>query len=79
VIYIGDNLNDFGSATYHQGNEQRRAFVNQNHQHFGTQYIVLPNPLYGDWESGLAKDYNKLTPEQKLNAREQNLKAWSGK
>lgn len=79
VIYIGDNLNDFGSATYHQGNEQRRAFVNQNHQHFGTQYIVLPNPLYGDWESGLAKDYNKLTPEQKLSAREQNLKAWNGK
>ena len=79
MIYIGDNLNDFGAATYHQGNEQRRAFVNQNHQHFGTQYIVLPNPLYGDWESGLAKDYNKLTPEQKLSARDQNLKAWNGK
>ncbi len=79
VIYAGDNLNDFGSATYHKDNAERRAFVNQNHNQFGTQYIVLPNPLYGDWESGLAASYNKLTPEQKLKVREANLRAWSGK
>lgn len=79
VIYAGDNLNDFGSATYHKDNAERRAFVNQNYNQFGTQYIVLPNPLYGDWESGLAASYNKLTPEQKLKVREANLRAWSGK
>jgi len=79
VIYAGDNLNDFGSATYHKDNAERRAFVNKNHNQFGTQYIVLPNPLYGDWESGLAASYNKLTPEQKLKVREANLRAWSGK
>lgn len=78
VIYAGDNLNDFGSATYHKDNAQRRAFVNQNHDQFGTQFIVLPNPLYGDWESGLAAEYNKLTPEQKLKVRDGSLKAWSG-
>lgn len=79
VIYAGDNLNDFGAATYHKDNAQRRAFVNQNYKQFGTQFIVLPNPLYGDWESGLAAEYNKLTPEQKLKVRDSNLKAWSGK
>ncbi|MGE9551143.1 5'-nucleotidase, lipoprotein e(P4) family [Erwinia amylovora] len=78
VLYIGDNLNDYGTATYHQGNAQRRAFVNQNSRLFGTQFIILPNPLYGDWESGLAEGYNKLTPEQKLQTREASLKAWSG-
>jgi 5'-nucleotidase (lipoprotein e(P4) family) len=79
VLYIGDNLNDFGAATYHQGNAERRNFVNSNHTLFGTQFIVLPNPLYGDWESGLASNYNKLTPEQKLQVRDQALKAWDGK
>lgn len=79
VIYAGDNLNDFGAATYHKDNTQRRAFVNQNYKQFGTQFIVLPNPLYGDWESGLAAEYNKLTPEQKLKVRDANLKAWNGK
>ncbi len=79
VLYIGDNLNDYGAATWHQGNAQRRAFVNQNNRLFGTQFIILPNPLYGDWESGLGEGYNKLTPEQKLQTRDANLKAWSGK
>ena len=79
VLYIGDNLNDYGAATYHQGNAQRRAFVNQNSRLFGTQFIILPNPLYGDWESGLGEGYNQLTPERKLQTREANLKAWNGK
>lgn len=78
VVYAGDNLNDFGAATYHKDNAQRRAFVADNQSKFGTQYIVLPNPLYGDWESGMAQDYNKLTPEQKLLIRQQAIKAWSG-
>lgn len=79
VLYVGDNLNDFGAATYHKDNNERRSFVNSNHNLFGTQFIVLPNPLYGDWESGLAPGYNKLTPEQKLQVRDKALKAWDGK
>ncbi|AVG74542.1 5'-nucleotidase, lipoprotein e(P4) family [Pantoea ananatis] len=79
VLYIGDNLNDFGGATWHQGNAQRQAFVERNHAQFGTQFIVLPNPLYGDWESGMAENYNKLTPEQQLSVREARLRAWNGK
>lgn len=79
VLYIGDNLNDFGAATYHKGNAERRNFVASNHNLFGTQFIVLPNPYYGDWESGLAPNYNQLTPEQKLKVRDDALKAWNGK
>lgn len=79
VLYAGDNLNDFGGTTWHQNNAQRQAFVSSNHQRFGTQFIVLPNPLYGDWESGMAENYNKLTPQQQLQVREARLKAWDGK
>lgn len=79
VLYVGDNLNDFGGSTWHKGNQTRRDFVNLNHQQFGTQFIVLPNPLYGDWESGMAENYNKLTPEQQLSVRESRLQSWNGK
>lgn len=78
VVYAGDNLNDFGAATYHKDNAQRRAFVSANQDKFGTEFIVLPNPLYGDWESGMAPGYNTLTPEQKLQVRQQVIRAWSG-
>ena len=40
---------------------------------------MLPNPLYGDWESGMAENYNKLTPEQQLSVRESRLQSWNGK
>ncbi len=79
VLYIGDNLNDFGGATWHKNNAQRRAFVSTNHALFGTRFIILPNPEYGDWESGLADGYNKLSDQQKIQVREQNLRAWNGK
>ncbi|MEI7063190.1 5'-nucleotidase, lipoprotein e(P4) family [Dickeya chrysanthemi] len=78
VLYVGDNLNDFGAATYHKDNTARRAFVSNNQAKFGTQFIILPNPLYGDWESGLSSNYNSLTPGQKLQIRDQQIRAWNG-
>ena len=79
VLYIGDNLNDFGDATYHKPNAERRQFVKENSQAFGKKFIVLPNPNYGDWESGLAKDYFKGTPQDRVNIRLNAIKAWDGK
>lgn len=57
VLYIGDNLNDFGDATYKKSNEERRQFVQENSAKFGKTFIVLPNPTYGDGEAGLDKNY----------------------
>ena len=78
VAFMGDNLNDFGYETYRKDNAQRRQFVDQNKQLFGTKFIVLPNPSYGDWES-MAKGYYSLTPQGKLDARSKALRTWDGK
>ncbi|MBE2893662.1 5'-nucleotidase, lipoprotein e(P4) family [Spirabiliibacterium falconis] len=79
VLYVGDNLNDFGDATYHKANSERRDFVAKNASLFGKKFIMLPNPNYGDWEGGLAEGYFKKDNNGKLKAREDALKAWSGK
>ncbi|ACY86299.1 5'-nucleotidase, lipoprotein e(P4) family [Edwardsiella piscicida] len=76
VLYVGDNLNDFTGATYHQDNTVRKDFVAENHQKFGTQFIILPNPSYGDWEGGMAKAYWKQSAAEKLKIRDANLSAW---
>ena len=79
VLYIGDNLNDFGDAFYKKSNADRRALVTENSQLFGNKFIVLPNPNYGDWE-GAVFNYNyKSTAEEKAQARDKVLRAWSGK
>ena len=79
VVFVGDNLNDFGDATYHKSNQERREFVANNQKLFGTKYIVLPNPNYGDWEGGLSADYYKGSAQHQLNIRNNAIKAWDGK
>ncbi len=43
VLFVGDNLNDFGDATYKKSNAERRDFVAKNSKAFGKKFIVLPN------------------------------------
>ncbi|GAB3936371.1 5'-nucleotidase, lipoprotein e(P4) family [Larkinella terrae] len=53
AMLIGDNLNDFDKRFYQQDATQRSALVDAHHQDFGTRFIVLPNAIYGDWESAI--------------------------
>lgn len=75
VLFIGDNLDDFDftGETYRKLNDERREVVDKNKAEFGIKYILLPNPIYGNWEGGLGKDYFKSTPEEKLKIRRDNL------
>ncbi|KAA9361226.1 5'-nucleotidase, lipoprotein e(P4) family [Ochrobactrum quorumnocens] len=78
VVYVGDNLNDFGGVTYHKNNQQRRAFVAANQAAFGTKFFMLPNPSYGDWVSGMAPEYYKQSVEKQLQISREAIRAWAG-
>ena len=43
--------------------------VDKEAQFFGTKYIVLPNPTYGDFENAVYGYDFKKSPEQKLEDR----------
>lgn len=66
IMLVGDNLGDFGLAFHEQDNEKRRALVDERHNLWGAQFIVLPNPMYGDWENVL---YNGYKREERAQAR----------
>ncbi len=55
--------------------KDRNALIDLNNREFGARFIVLPNPLYGDWEDALADGYFGLTPQGKNGARKAAL--WS--
>lgn len=81
VVFMGDNAGDLPIGTYHKGQEERNALVDQHKAEFGKRFIVFPNPTYGDWEPALKKDgkfgsYWGLTPEQKSEVRKQSLRTW---
>jgi 5'-nucleotidase (lipoprotein e(P4) family) len=77
VLLMGDNLNDFAEI-FQQSKTvaDRRAAVELNKAEFGKRFIVLPNVMYGDWESAIY-DYNfKLTDEEKAAKRKSQLKTY---
>jgi len=60
VILVGDNLTDFHKDFDKTTTEERNALVKKWRAEFGTRYIVLPNPLYGDWERALPHTKDRL-------------------
>jgi 5'-nucleotidase (lipoprotein e(P4) family) len=77
VLLMGDNLNDFAEV-FQQSKTvaDRLAAVERNKSQFGKRFIVLPNVMYGDWESAVY-DYNfKLTEEEKAAKRRSRLKTY---
>ncbi|WP_443944758.1 5'-nucleotidase, lipoprotein e(P4) family [Pedobacter sp. AW1-32] len=74
LLFCGDNLSDFSNVFYR---EQKNTFeqVNQNQQLFGTKYIVLPNPMYGDWEKPLYQG-EKPNDKEKAKQRLERLKSY---
>lgn len=73
VLLLGDNLSDFSSLFDKKLYTERLQVTQQQAGEFGNRFIVLPNPIYGDWELALYQ-YKQLTPLQKDSAIRQWLK-----
>jgi 5'-nucleotidase (lipoprotein e(P4) family) len=76
VVYMGDNANDLPIGTWHKSMKERNALVDSNKAMFGTRFVALPNPSYGDWEGALANGYYGLSPQKKDEARKSVLQSW---
>ena len=75
VMLLGDNLADFSSLFDKKSVNDRLMNTNSSAADFGNRFIVLPNPVYGDWESVLY-NYNKYTLAQKDSVMKTILKTY---
>ncbi|MBW8685438.1 5'-nucleotidase, lipoprotein e(P4) family [Chitinophaga rhizophila] len=57
ILLMGDNLGDFSELFDKQPVDKRTALTQQAAADFGNKFIVLPNPMYGDWLPALF-DFN---------------------
>jgi acid phosphatase len=75
MLLLGDNLGDFSDA-YGTSVEERQKVFEANMAHWGKDWIALPNPSYGSWESAaFGHDYKKSTDQQRKEKVGQ-LKTW---
>lgn len=76
VLLMGDDLNDFAAAFENSKTvESRVETAERNKDQFGKRFIMLPNPMYGSWESAIYGDNLKLTEAEKAKKRKSTLKA----
>lgn len=75
VLLCGDNLNDFTNVFEKKSVAERNAKVDQMQAEFGSRFIVIPNPMYGDWESAIY-DYKSLSDAEKANKRRDALRGF---
>ncbi len=75
VLLIGDNLNDLSSVFERKAVTDRFAEVDKTREMFGKRFIVLPNAMYGDWESAIY-DYGRLNESEKTQKRRDALMSY---
>ena len=68
VMLMGDNLDDFSNVFERKSMLERFAAADNAREIFGKRFIVLPNAMYGTWESAIY-NYERLTEEQKAERR----------
>lgn len=76
VLLLGDNLNDLSNVFENKSIGDRAAEADKVSAKFGSRYIVLPNPVYGAWESAVYDNKSNLTEEEKDGKRKAVLRSF---
>ncbi len=73
LLLIGDDLDDFVAGAKSDP-ATRRAISSEHAQRWGRQWIILPNPMYGSWETSLYEFDYALPREKQLDRKRSQLK-----
>jgi 5'-nucleotidase (lipoprotein e(P4) family) len=77
VLLMGDDLNDFAAVFENSKTvESRVQEADRNKDQFGTRFIMLPNPMYGSWETAIYGYGSKLSEAEKAEKRKSALKSY---
>ena len=74
VMLIGDNLIDFEDVFRYKNIEKRFSSVKDFKNEFGNRFIILPNPMYGEWEKTLYGGTRQIPEKEKEKKLWEHLK-----
>ncbi len=56
AVMLGDNLNDYRRDYYVKDVDERMSLMERDHEHWGRDFILLPNPTDGHWVRAIFGD-----------------------
>ncbi len=66
LLLIGDNLADFDEVFDIRGDDLGFRAVKSNEKRLGTDFIILPNPMYGPWINSAIRKHEGTTERDKM-------------
>ena len=66
ILFIGDNLGDYTSLFDRRDSRLALQIADSLKNDFGRKFIILPNPMYGEWENAIY-DHNYTLPMSEKN------------
>jgi 5'-nucleotidase (lipoprotein e(P4) family) len=66
LILIGDNLADFDAVFDNREDDPCFNAVKSREKSFGSDYIILPNPMYGPWINAAIKETKGKNTKEKI-------------
>ncbi len=76
LLLLGDNFGDF-TDDYDGSPAARQKVYVMNEERWGRDWLMLPNPSYGSWESSAFGGDYSLTPEDQRQRKLDELQPWS--
>jgi 5'-nucleotidase (lipoprotein e(P4) family) len=76
LVYVGDNLTDFSELYANRGESMGKDLVLQNKEELLNHFVMLPNPMYGEWEKAIYKNDWSHSDSAKLSIRLNAVKAY---
>ncbi|MCP4460976.1 MAG: 5'-nucleotidase, lipoprotein e(P4) family [Cytophagales bacterium] len=69
LLYVGDNLRDYQDIFGKRGDDMGKNLVYEKRQELLNNFVILPNPIYGEWEKPIYGNDMGMTDSLKLVKR----------
>ena len=73
LVFVGDNLTDYSEIFADRGSDMGKALVEKHKAELLENFVMLPNPMYGEWEGAIYNNDYTIADSTKLKMRKEKL------
>ena len=77
LLYIGDNLRDFSDIYKFRNTNFGKSVVDEELDHLRENFVIIPNPMYGEWRKPVYMDQNPKSDSAKAAMTDAFIKSRS--
>lgn len=77
IMFVGDQLTDMGQPFMNKSSEQEKATVEKYKDNWGSKFIAIPDPTYGNYENAMFDHSGKkLTEAEKVELAKEGVQSF---